>query len=174
MAAPRSRAAADIFYGRSSARPSRPRGTGAHLRSSTFRLLSRTRRFDPRRAPAADIVPRTRTVSRLYTRLHRIYMKKESPPFRPAAASPDTTRALPAPVKLFDGAPCSHSLSLLLFFLLHFLLLSTSPRRGCLQCKHGSSLSPGEPIFQKLRRCGPALCSSRVVFERRCRREGAR
>lgn len=45
--------------------------------------------FVAREGPAADIVPHTRPVSRLYTRLHRIYMRKESilshppPPFPP-------------------------------------------------------------------------------------------
>ena len=34
--------------------------------------------FVAREGPAADIVPHTRPVSRLYTRLHRIYMRKES------------------------------------------------------------------------------------------------
>lgn len=42
-----------------------------------------------REGPAADIVPHTRPVSRLYTRLHRIYMRKESsPPFPPRCQRP--------------------------------------------------------------------------------------
>lgn len=77
-----------------------------------------------REGPAADIVPHTRPVSRLYTRLHRIYMRKESPPpFPPRFAR--HRRLLPPPCDPSPGAP-----------------------RSSLQCKHGSSLSPGSLYFK--------------------------
>jgi len=93
------------------------------------------------KGPAADIVPRTRAVSRLYTRLQRIYMKKESPrlflfPSRGASSSqpPEEISRAPAPVKLDEAPlPCRRA----------------APRWGCPQCKHGSSLSPGSLYFKK-------------------------
>lgn len=54
-----------------------------------------------REGPAADIVPHTRPVSRLYTRLHRIYMRKESPSPPPLPPSTGSLRPREEP----DEAP---------------------------------------------------------------------
>lgn len=72
-----------------------------------FLSSSQSRRFDLRKAQQPTLCRIQRAVSRLYTRLHRIYMKKELPSFRSAAASPppeETSRA-PAPVKLDEAPP---------------------------------------------------------------------
>lgn len=86
--------------------------------------------FVAREGPAADIVPHTRPVSRLYTRLHRIYMRKESILSSSSSFStpfhPRIQRLIPRPrYDPSQGAP-----------------------RCSLQCKHGSSLSPGSLYFK--------------------------
>lgn len=112
MAAPRSHTAADIFYGRSSSPPPpHPPGSSALSRASRARrgyssfLVRRSFGIQgfsvAREGPAADIVPHTRPVSRLYTRLHRIYMRKESPSPPPLPPSTGSLRPREEP----DEAP---------------------------------------------------------------------
>ena len=77
--------------------PRGSRGSVHHRRGSALRAL---------KGPAADIVPHTRPVSRLYTQLHRIYMRKESPPPFPPRFARDPPFP-PAPDRAPLGAPSS-------------------------------------------------------------------
>lgn len=127
MAGPRSHTAADIFYGR----PSPPASSPLSLSLLASTAHHRGALFVAREGPAADIVPHTRPVSRLYTRLHRIYMRKESILSSSSSFStpfhPRIQRLIPRPrYDPSQGAP-----------------------RCSLQCKHGSSLSPGSLYFKE-------------------------